>query len=224
MPGTLILVPTPFERDLILPELESLLSRNNAVVELCGFGPVASAARSAQLIARYLPQQVILAGIAGAYGTHVEVGAAALFDNVGCYGIGAGTGAEHLSAGEMGWQHWNALTDSENGGSITVGDIIPIGSTTSNLNAAGQLLLTCCSAAGSEKDVELRLNRYPSAIAEDMEGFSVAVACALAGVPLQIIRGISNQAGDRDKRNWKFKPALFAAAELVRRVLDGVDK
>jgi futalosine hydrolase len=48
-----------------------------------------------------------------------------------------------------------------------------------------------------------------------MEAFSVALACRMAKVPLTVIRGISNMAGDRDKANWNVTGALEAAAELV---------
>ena len=47
-----------------------------------------------------------------------------------------------------------------------------------------------------------------------MEGFAVAVACRLAGVPLKIIRGISNHAGDRQHSRWKITEALLSAAAL----------
>ena len=56
-------------------------------------------------------------------------------------------------------------------------------------------------------------------MAEDMEGFGVALACRLGGVPLGIVRGISNDAGDRDKSRWQIPAALTAAAELALRIL-----
>ncbi|NBP89418.1 MAG: futalosine hydrolase, partial [Planctomycetia bacterium] len=59
--------------------------------------------------------------------------------------------------------------------------------------------------------------------AEDMEGFAVALACRLAGVPCQIIRGISNRAGDRDKAHWQIEPALRAVAKQAKAVLENVD-
>jgi len=43
----------------------------------------------------------------------------------------------------------------------------------------------------------------------------VAMACKLARIPLIVIRGISNIAGDRNKANWNVKAALKAAVELV---------
>ena len=53
-----------------------------------------------------------------------------------------------------------------------------------------------------------------------MEGFAVALACRLAGVPLLIVRGISNTAGDRDTIRWQIEAALAAAAHLTLRILD----
>jgi futalosine hydrolase len=54
-------------------------------------------------------------------------------------------------------------------------------------------------------------------VAEDMESFSVALACLACKVPLTIVRGISNQAGDRNKSRWVVAPALKAAADLAVR-------
>ena len=48
-----------------------------------------------------------------------------------------------------------------------------------------------------------------------MEAFGVAMAASLAGVPVQVVRGISNNAGDRDKAHWEIGEALEAAAQLV---------
>ena len=52
-----------------------------------------------------------------------------------------------------------------------------------------------------------------------MEGFAVAMACRLQNIPLEIIRGISNVAGDRDKSNWRVADAMGAAAEELGVVL-----
>jgi futalosine hydrolase len=48
-----------------------------------------------------------------------------------------------------------------------------------------------------------------------MEGFGVAVACRLANVPLTIVRGISNRAGDRDHTNWNIEGSLEQAMQLI---------
>ena len=56
--------------------------------------------------------------------------------------------------------------------------------------------------------------------AEDMEGFAVAMACALNETPLRIVRGISNEVGDREPANWRIPLALGAARELAMEVLE----
>jgi futalosine hydrolase len=52
-----------------------------------------------------------------------------------------------------------------------------------------------------------------------MEGFGVALACALARVPLAIVRGISNAAGERDTKRWRIREALAAARETALELL-----
>ena len=68
-----------------------------------------------------------------------------------------------------------------------------------------------CAASATPAEAKHRYHRYGSA-AEDMEGFAVAMACQLQDVPLEIIRGISNVAGDRKKLNWQIEAALNSAA------------
>jgi futalosine hydrolase len=48
-----------------------------------------------------------------------------------------------------------------------------------------------------------------------MEAFAVAFACQRAGLPLTVVRGISNIAGERDKSQWRVKPALDAARSVA---------
>ena len=62
----------------------------------------------------------------------------------------------------------------------------------------------------------MRRARFRDALAEDMEGFAVAFACALAGVPVSIVRGISNVVGDRDPAHWRIPAALAARARAAR--------
>lgn len=52
-----------------------------------------------------------------------------------------------------------------------------------------------------------------------MEGFAVATACAMAGIPLCIVRGISNAVGDRRPDHWRIPAALAAARERALALL-----
>ena len=196
---TLVLAPTEFEAKILRDIPDSPPG-----VEICGFGLAASAARTAQLLAARQPATVILLGIAGALDPQLEPGTALRLGAVGCYGIGAGTGADHQTAAEMGWTHWSA------NGSLSIGDRIVFDA------QHHAELLTVCAAASCQDDVSQRRQKFPQAVAEDMEGFGVALACVLANCNLKIYRGISNQAGDRDTANWKIRAALQATVTLYR--------
>ena len=184
-------------------------------MELCGFGPIVSGIRTTQLIDRYSPNRVVLLGVAGALDTQHEVGSAMEFGEVICFGIGAGSGEGFLSASEMGWRQWSESPDISD---VIPLDIIPLVSESNQL--PGRLpLLTCCAASANEQDVQQRLKKHANAIAEDMEGFSVAAACRFAGVPVRIVRGISNRAGDRNKTNWRVGDAMASAEKTILEVL-----
>lgn len=210
----LILVPTWLELRVLRPAVSALLPDDSVRFELCGFGPIAAAAQSAHLLARHQPDQVLLAGIAGSLCEELAPGSACHFQSVACCGIGAGTGEQHVSAGQMGWKHWAPADDHSGIGEI--GDRLDL-QPPPFVDPPPSLLLTCCAASASDADVRLRQQRFPDAVAEDMEGFGVAVACRLAGIPLDIVRGISNRAGDRCRTGWKIQEALEAAAELLLR-------
>ncbi len=214
MSHTLVLVPTDLERRLLAPRLAAA-GGGSGRIELCGFGPVAAAARAAGLVAERRPDRVLLVGIAGRIGDSLRVGEARRFAEVACYGIGAGTGAGFEPAGTLGWPQWPG--DPATGGEI--GDVIPLTPAAGPADPAAGLLLTACAASATAADVALRRAVFPAAVAEDMEGYGVAFACRLAGVPIEIVRGISNTAGDRDKARWQIEPALAAAADLAATIL-----
>lgn len=215
-PSRLIVVPTERERRVISAGLAAI-ARHGDRVELCGFGLVAAAARTASLIAALEPTEVMLVGIAGGIASRAVPGTAWLFDRVACHGVGVGTGAAFVPAGTLGWRHWEG---DPPGVDVTVGDVIDVPSPADGVRLPGTLLSVCAAAAGPD-DVAERLRLFPDAAAEDMEGFSVAAAGRMAGVPVRIVRGISNVAGDRDHRAWRIDEAAEAAASLAARLLAG---
>ncbi len=107
----------------------------------------------------------------------------------------------------MGWPHWTDPLQDQ-----TIGDELRL---VAGDRRSGGLLLSVCSASGTVEDERRRLNQHPNAAAEDMEGFAVALACRLAGVELEIMRGISNRVGDRNKSHWKMAEALEAVGRLA---------
>jgi futalosine hydrolase len=217
MPSTLVLVPTDMERHGLAPTLASGLGAADRL-ELCGFGAIAAAARTAALIATHAPSRVLLVGIAGRLDMGLSIGAACRFDRVACHGIGAGSGDAFVPAAALGWPQWAG--DPAAGGE-GIGDVIDLPGASGAIRAAasGGLLLTACAASATADDVAARRKLFPGATAEDMEGFGVAFACRLHGLPLAIVRGISNDAGDRDHDRWHVSAALAAAADLALQVM-----
>lgn len=211
----LILVPTDVERRLATPRLASLAAADVAV-ELSGFGIAAAAARTSQLIAALRPKHVILFGIAGRLDDRLSIGGAALFEAVACHGIGAGSGQGFIPAGTLGWPHWPGSPDDPDS---AIGDLIPCTVPDRAELPSAPLLLTVTAAAAAPDDARLRKAMFPEAGAEEMEGFAVALACRIARVPCTIVRGISNDAGDRDTARWRIREAVEAAADLTLRIV-----
>ena len=212
----LVLVPTESERRIIEPVMRAG-DGGSFRLELCGFGPVVAAARTARLIAEHGPDHLLLVGIAGRFTDRLAIGQAYAFERVACHGIGAGSGDAFVPAETLGWPQWPG---DQSDPATRIAD--EISCTSGRLPAAAPqagLLLSACAASVGEADVRSRLRLFPDAAAEDMEGFAVAAACRLTDVPLDIVRGISNTAGDRDMSRWQIEAACRAAAELAAMLL-----
>lgn len=184
--AALILIPTTAEAELLGDALPG-------PVCVCGFGLAAAGAGAAHAIATHPGDAeggVVLAGAAGTYDPdRLAIGAAIDASAVRIDGIGAGgSGAAELGFAES--------------------DVIA-------LQGAGGELLSVAEAAATEADAATRAQRYPGAIAEEMEGYAVAVAASLFGVPLRIVRGASNRAGDRDHAGWRMGDALAAVRTRI---------
>ncbi len=217
---TLVLVPTAVEERRI--EDHGGFAPGLAVVALCGFGPIAAAARTAQLLSTWRPARVVLVGIAGTFDAELlPIGRALAFDAVAIEGIGAGEGRDLAGPAALGFPQWPGAGAGHDPsmGSEPIHDRIVL--TPGGVHdperlrdpARTALLLSTCAASASASQAAVRRERFPEALAEDMEGFAVALACSLAGVPCQIVRGISNVVGDREPAHWRI-PAALAAARL----------
>ncbi len=216
------------ERDCLFMAIEGHDSSGAAwlrsyQVELCGFGIAAASAMTMRHIMMHHPKRVILAGIAGSFLPQCPPGSACWFSHVLCDGIGVGTDHTFRSAAEMGWNHLDA--DAKG---IPIGDRIELKIPDHAVNATTKhALVSGCAASIDQPSAQRRLartskmlaktvsNESPMVVAEDMEGFGVAMACRVAGVPLSIVRGISNCAGDRDFAAWKTTESLRAVATLL---------
>lgn len=207
---TLLLVPTELE----LRRLEDLggFGHGLALTRLCGFGPIAAAARTAALLAELRPARVLLVGIAGSYDTQAAPLESALeFGEVALTGVGAGEGADFQGPPALGFPQWPGSPGTT---PHPVVDSLPL-----HAPAAAALLLSSCAASADAAMAERRRGAFPTALCEDMEGFGVALACALSATPLRIVRGVSNLVGDRDPAHWRIPGALEAARQRASQVL-----
>ncbi|MAG59065.1 MAG: futalosine hydrolase [Planctomycetes bacterium] len=190
----LLLVPTEMEQS----RLRTIVGGDLPSSELCGFGPVVAAARTAELLAARRPSHVVLVGIAGTFDTEaLPVGEAAAFSRVRLSGVGVGADPD----GHLPFPQWAAAAETP-----PIEDLLDLGD--ADLD---RTLLTVCRSSVDTAEAARRRGRWPDVVAEDMEAFGVATSCALGGVPLHVVRGISNVVGDRDHANWRIDDALAAA-------------
>lgn len=208
---SLLLLPTAVEAHRFVDM--GGIEPGRALSQLCGFGPVAAAARTAQLLASLRPARVCLAGIAGTYDPErAPAGSAIVFTRVALEGVGVGEGESFQGPPALGFPQWPGTKSTP-----AIQEVLPVACPPGTEAA---LLLTTCAASASPEHACQRLARFPTALAEDMEGFGVALACALYDTPLAIVRGISNLVGARDPGSWKIPAALAAARRAVLEVLD----
>ncbi len=160
---------------------------------MCGFGLAAAGAGAAHAIATHPADAaagVVLVGAAGTYDPdRFAIGTAIDAGAVRIDGIGAGGAAP----AELGFAETDVITLGGSDGEV----------------------LSVAEAAGTADTAAERARRHPEALAEEMEGFAVAVAARLFGVRLRIVRGASNRAGDRDHGAWRMAEALAAARSRV---------
>ncbi|OYP28861.1 futalosine hydrolase [Rhodopirellula sp. MGV] len=185
-------------------------------IETIGFGVIAAAIRTTELIQKRHPERIIVIGIAGLFPVddpQHQVGTATWFDEVTIDGIGIGQGDDYQSAFELGWQWLDG--DSRDGTTLRV---MPGPDAHSDSQAAPRQLLTVCAASANPAEAALRKSRFPNSLGEDMESFSVALAANRAGIPIQILRGFSNPVGRRDKQEWQIENALTSVATQLRQV------
>lgn len=201
----LVLVPT-------VPEGEPLVARlpAGAVLETCGLGLVAAALGAARAVTHHRPRFVVLAGLAGTRDPRrAPPGAVVAGTSVRNEGLGAGQAEGFLAWRQMGLPTGLTLPPDEYALARVPG---------ATDSAIAGVVGTVAAASGTPAEAAARHRRDPEVLVEEMEGLAVAAACAQAGVPLAIVRAVSNVAGDRDHRTWVLRPALEALAAVLSRV------
>lgn len=75
--------------------------------------------------------------------------------------------------------------------------------------------MTVSGVTGTEERAHMLMKRY-NPLTENMEGFSLALACLQAGIPFLELRTVSNLVGSRKAEHWKLDDALQALGRFAR--------
>lgn len=75
-------------------------------------------------------------------------------------------------------------------------------------------ILTVIGVSANEDHARHRAVTF-NTVAENMEGYALALAGNRFGIPTAEIRGISNRAGDRDKSHWDFQSAITPPQKVI---------
>ncbi|QDY77437.1 futalosine hydrolase [Streptomyces qinzhouensis] len=195
----------------VAPEAEAVgAADSGAEVLVGGVGPAAVAARTATALAgadRGSPYDLVVsAGIGGGFAPYAPIGSLVVAEAIVAADLGAGLpdggwlAVDELGFGRTGHRPPPALARE----AARLAD------------ALYAPVLTVSTVTGSAARAAELTGRHPRAGAEAMEGFGVAEAAALHGLPVLEIRAISNVVGPRDRDAWRIKDALTALTEGFR--------
>ncbi len=188
----------------------------------CGVGKVNAAHSATLLLENYEIELLILFGIGGAYDTHAKIGDVAVADNEN-YG-------EEGVLTKNGWrpmeeispllkkekEYYNTFPMDLELSKLSVKVAKELG-----FNSTSGNFITVSQVSGTRESGEILKKRFDG-ICENMEGAAVAHICALYGVTMVEIRGISNIIEERDIRKWNIplgsSHANKVVSELVKRL------
>ncbi|MWC31259.1 futalosine hydrolase [Paenibacillus sp. MMS18-CY102] len=199
----LIVTAVEAEREAVL---RGLGETTQVDVIAAGVGPAASAANTAAKLAQSNMQYrlVISAGIGGGFPAQAAIGDIVVSTRIIAADLGAQTQEEggFLSVDELGFGSSQVAVDSAAASRLKDALL------TAGMRATCGAALTVSTATGTAERTEQLAKRNPDAASEGMEGYGVAVAAQLAGIPAMELRAISNAVGPRDRAAWRIGDAL----------------
>lgn len=201
-PRVLVVTAVPAERDAVLRGLGAAAGGFEVIA--AGAGAAAAAAGTAAALAAGDYGCAVSAGIGGGFPGAAPVGTLALASMLIWADLGAETPEGFRSAAELGFGSVSAPADAERTAALAT-----------RLGAAGLAVstgpvLTVATATGTAETAAALAARVPGAVAEAMEGYGVAAAAAIFGLPVLELRAISNAVGPRDRAAWRIGEALEA--------------
>ncbi|MES5821707.1 futalosine hydrolase [Streptomyces sp. RG80] len=197
----LVATAVPVERDAVARAFEGTAAALVDVIA-AGVGPALAAAGTATALAGGRYGLVVSAGIAGGFQPEAPVGSLVVADEITAADLGAETADGFLPVTELGFG-----TVTHRPPEALVRDAVAA------TGARSGAVLTVSTVTGTAARAAALRERHPTALAEAMEGFGVAEAAALHGVPVLEVRAVSNPVGPRDRAAWRIPDALAALTE-----------
>ncbi|MER6343644.1 futalosine hydrolase [Streptomyces sp. NPDC001595] len=199
-PRVLIATAVPAERDAVARTFPGQ-------VVAAGVGPARAAAATATALTAAARDGrpyhlVVSAGIGGGFAPEAPVGSLVVADEITAADLGAETADGFLPVTELGFG-----TVTHRPPETLVREVAAA------TGARAGAVLTVSTVTGTAERAAALRARHPRALAEAMEGFGVAEAAAVHGLPVLELRAVSNPVGPRDRAAWRIGEALQALAE-----------
>ena len=197
----LVMTSVSVERDAVL---RGLHGNSRFTVLVGGVGTAAAAASTAIALGDAEYDLVVCAGIAGGFKGRAEVGSLVVASEIIAADLGAQTPEGFSSLDELGFGSTRVSVDADLVNKVT--EAIH----TAGLSVTSGPVLSVSTVTGTVATAMELAWRVPGAAAEAMEGYGVATAAGLRGVPVLEIRAISNPISPRDRAAWNINEALKA--------------
>lgn len=214
--------PAPIEemKNIFKGEIEG----SSVIFTHCGVGKVNAAHSATVILEKYEVDVLILFGIGGAYlNSGLKIGdvAVAQSENYGEEGVMTKEGWSPMEFTGFPLlrkerEYYNTFPLDKNLAQIAVEASKDCGSDPKQGN-----FVTVSQCSGTRESGELIRRRFDG-LCENMEGAAAAHICAIYGVPMVEVRGISNIIESRDMEKWNIDLAALncnkVVMELIRRL------
>ncbi|MDP3260138.1 MAG: futalosine hydrolase [Thermodesulfovibrionales bacterium] len=211
-------------KSLVLPVYQGKIGETNIIHIISGIGKANAAYAATLLIEKFSPSAVINFGIGGAYpSANLRAGDIAIADKeiYGDEGLWLKDGfhkADEIGIPLLkkgGKKYFNEfpLDKSLVKKMFKLSKLLTFNSQLlTNIESGAFVTVSTVTGTGRRaREIEKRFN----AICENMEGAAVAHVCAMYGIPMLEIRGISNIVEDRDRSKWDIKTAAENCQEII---------
>jgi len=192
------------------------------LIVVTGVGPVNAALEMGAALAGHEISGVVNLGIAGSFDPGLApLGAAvaATAEVYPEYGVARDDGLADLSGFDF--PQWKSadvrivreITLDPDGAAASMG--LSLGG-----NVSRGRFLTVAGITGSSGRASALAGRH-GPLAESMEGFALALACLIRGVPFLEVRTVSNEVGERDREKWILKQAVEGLGDVLAGLFHG---